>query len=54
MPPDYPDQHQGTFAIEDTLKVPADMAAGDIVLGWRWDAEMTSQIWQSCSDVTIE
>jgi len=32
---------------------PAAIPAGDYVLGWRWDAEMTSQIWQSCSDITI-
>jgi len=50
---DYPDQHQEEFAIEDTLQVPADMPTGAYVLGWRWDAEMTSQIWQSCSDITI-
>lgn len=40
--------------MEDTLRVPADIPAGEWVLGWRWDAEMTSQIWQSCSDITIE
>lgn len=51
---DFPDQHQATFAIEDTLVVPADIEPGDYVLGWRWDAEMTAQIWQSCSDITIE
>jgi len=50
---DFPDQHQSTFAIEDTLAVPADITPGEYVLGWRWDAEMTSQIWQSCSDITI-
>ena len=41
------------FVVEDTLVVPATIPAGDYVLGWRWDAEMTSQIWQSCSDITI-
>ena len=51
---DYPDQHQSEFAVEDTLRVPADIPAGEWVLGWRWDAEMTSQIWQSCSDITIK
>ena len=42
------------YALEDVLKVPADIPAGDYVLSYRWDCEMTSQIWQSCSDITIE
>ena len=42
------------YALEDLLKVPADIPAGDYVLSYRWDCEMTSQIWQSCSDITIE
>jgi len=42
------------LVIEDTLLVPKDIAVGEYVLGWRWDAEMTSQIWQTCSDITIE
>jgi len=41
------------FAIEDTLKVPSDIPAGDYVLGWRWDCEMTSQVWSNCADITI-
>ena len=43
-----------SYAVEDALKVPADIAPGDYVLSYRWDCEATSQIWQSCSDVTIE
>jgi len=39
--------------IVDTLIVPEDLASGEFVLGWRWDAEETTQIWQSCSDITI-
>ena len=44
---------QTTDALEDGLKVPADIPAGDYVLSYRWDCEMTSQIWQSCADITI-
>lgn len=40
-------------AIEDELRVPAHLAPGDYVLQWRWDAELTSQIWTSCSDITL-
>ena len=56
-PRDFPSQVGGNayydFVIEDTLRVPLNITPGDYVLGWRWDAEMTSQIWQSCSDITI-
>ena len=43
------------FAVEDELRVPPEeeLPAGDYVLGWRWDAEMTSQVWSSCADITI-
>jgi len=39
--------------IVDLVKIPADLPAGEYVLGWRWDCEQSNQIWQSCSDVTI-
>ena len=42
-----------TFAIEDKVNVPKDIPAGEYVLGWRWDAEATSQIWSTCADITI-
>ena len=42
-----------SFAIEDELAVPTSLPAGEYVLGWRWDCEMTSQVWSSCADITI-
>merc|ERR1712046_10173 len=39
--------------ISDTVLIPADLPAGEYVLGWRWDCEETAQIWQNCADVTI-
>jgi hypothetical protein len=41
------------FAVEDHLIVPADIPAGDYVLGWRWDCEQTTQVWTNCADITI-
>ena len=41
------------FAVEDEVVVPADIAPGEYVLGWRWDAEQTTQVWASCADITI-
>jgi len=39
--------------IVDTLKVPENLPPGDYVLGWRWDCEESTQVWASCSDITI-
>jgi len=39
--------------IVDDVIIPADLTPGEWVLGWRWDAEESHQVWQSCSDVTI-
>ena len=39
--------------IVDKLKLPSGLKAGDWVLGWRWDCEESTQVWNSCSDVTI-
>jgi len=41
------------YAIEDPIQVPANIAPGEYVLGWRWDAEATSQVWSNCADITI-
>ena len=40
-------------AIVDKVKVPADLPAGDYVVGWRWDCEHTAQVWSGCGDVTV-
>ena len=49
--PNVTDFH--SYALEDTLKVPPDLPPGEYVLGWRWDCEMTSQVWTSCADITV-
>ena len=41
------------LAIVDVLQIPADIPAGDYVVGFRWDCEESAQIWASCSDITI-
>merc|ERR1712086_30320 len=53
-PDPAPGHSSSSYALEDGLKVPLDIAAGEWVLSYRWDCEMTSQIWQSCADLTIE
>jgi len=39
--------------ISDHVYIPSDIPAGDYVLGWRWDAEETAQVWSNCADVII-
>ena len=41
------------FAIEDLFRVPANLPAGPYVLGWRWDCEMSSQVWTTCADIAV-
>ena len=39
--------------VMDKLRLPVDLPAGEWVLGWRWDCEESTQVWSSCSDVTV-
>lgn len=39
--------------IVDTVAIPKGLTPGEWVLGWRWDCEESTQVWSSCSDVTI-
>jgi len=40
-------------SIVDVLTLPDNLAPGPYVLGFRYDSEMTAQVWQSCADITI-
>jgi hypothetical protein len=48
-----PDLTRGSSTVEDSLLVPKDIPAGEYVLRWRWDCEASSQVWTTCSDITI-
>lgn len=37
----------------DRVQVPAGLAPGRYVLGWRWDCESTNEVWANCADVLI-
>lgn len=43
-----------TLEVVDHVMIPKDLPAGDWVLGWRWDCEESTQVWSSCSDVTVD
>lgn len=50
----FGEQNMGrTIAIEDEVRVPANLPAGDYVVGFRWDCETSSQVWTSCADIHI-
>lgn len=42
-----------SVSLVDRVVLPADLAPGDYVVGWRWDSEHTPQVWSQCGDVTI-
>ena len=46
---------RGPYDLEivDKLQLPASLQPGQYVLGWRWDCEESTQIWASCSDITV-
>jgi len=57
-PEDFPnpfgkDLHGKNTAIVDLVKVPSTLPPGDYVVGFRWDCETSSQVWSTCSDITI-
>jgi len=39
--------------VADKVQLPASLAPGDYVLGWRWDCEESTQVWSNCADVTV-
>ena len=41
-----------TSTVEDRVVVP-NVQPGEYVLRWRWDCEASSQVWTTCSDITI-
>eukprot|EP00041_Stephanoeca_diplocostata_P012818 m.215583 g.215583 ORF g.215583 m.215583 type:complete len:367 (+) comp19104_c0_seq1:91-1191(+) len=42
-----------THAVRDLVHVPADLPAGDYVLGFRYDCEATAQVWSNCADIKL-
>merc|ERR1712130_10194 len=42
------------WSVMDKVQIPKDIAPGAYLLGWRWDCEESTQVWQNCADVVIE
>ena len=49
------DLHPGEqkFGWKDMVEVPESLEPGSYVLSWRWDCQITPQIWHSCSNIEI-
>jgi hypothetical protein len=41
------------WSIQDTVRVPSDLASGEYLLSWRWDCEESTQVWQNCADIRV-
>jgi len=50
----YPERSIIAMNIVDKVRIPKDLPDGRYLLGWRWDAEQTYQIWQNCADILIK
>ena len=37
----------------DEVIIPTTLAPGAYVLGFRWDCDASSQVWQQCSDIEL-
>lgn len=42
-----------SFSLVDRVVIPSDLPTGNYVVSWRWDCELTPQVWANCGDVTI-
>lgn len=50
----YPRQEEVLYAIKDRVKVPSNLEPGNYTMSWRWDCEVSPQVWTNCADITIK
>lgn len=41
------------WGIMDKVVIPEDLEPGSYLLGWRWDCEESTQVWENCADIKI-
>merc|ERR1712224_988180 len=41
------------WSIGDKVIIPEDLEEGEYMLGWRWDCEESTQVWQNCADIIL-
>jgi len=41
------------WSMMDRVVIPDELEAGEYLLGWRWDCEESTQVWQNCADLVL-
>lgn len=41
------------WSMMDRVVIPEDLEEGEYLLGWRWDCEESTQVWQNCADLVL-
>jgi hypothetical protein len=49
---EYPRQEELLYSIKDRVKVP-NLEPGNYTISWRWDTEVSPQVWTNCGDIAI-
>jgi hypothetical protein len=44
---------QWNFSVVEKVIIPEAIAPGEYLLSWRWDCELSRQVWANCADVTV-
>lgn len=56
FPKPFPTNFSGwgwDFSLMDRVMIPASLPLGQYVVSWRWDCELSPEIWTNCGDVVI-
>lgn len=41
------------WSMMDKVVIPEDLEEGEYFLGWRWDCEESTQVWENCADIEL-
>lgn len=41
------------YSVVDRVAIPESIAPGEYLLSWRWDCELSRQVWLNCADITV-
>merc|ERR1712224_547847 len=44
---------QWDFSVVESVIIPETIAPGEYLLSWRWDCELSRQVWLNCADITV-
>ena len=46
-------QHDDAWAFKDLVEVPESLEPGQYVLSFRWDCQLTPQVWNACANIHV-